>query len=98
MTPQNFLTHHHHDIGYESQTEVYETDVEYPTLKDLKDPTQKRVAPSTRLTLDLSDFSNNYSRSKYTVFALLGDFGGFNGAIVMLPAFLMSFYAPSSFQ
>lgn len=77
-------------MQYEVQTEVYPTDVMYPTLK--------KVAPSTSLTIDLSDITFNYARSKYTVFALLGDFGGFNGAIVMVPAFLMSFYAPSSFQ
>ncbi len=37
-------------------------------------------------------------RSKYTVFVLLGDVGGFNGAIMILPAYLMSFYSEKMYQ
>ena len=32
-------------------------------------------------------------RSAYTLFTLLGDFGGFQGAIIIFPSFLMSFYS-----
>ena len=37
-------------------------------------------------------------REAYTVFTLIGDVGGFNGAIIILPAFLMSFYSERMFQ
>ena len=37
-------------------------------------------------------------RSKYTFFILLGDLGGFNGAIMILPAYLMSMYTDSMFK
>ena len=37
-------------------------------------------------------------RTKYTFFTLLKDVGGFNGAIMIFPAFLMSFYSAKMYQ
>ena len=34
----------------------------------------------------------------YTLLTLIGDIGGFQGAIFMIPAFLMSFYTPKMFE
>ena len=34
-----------------------------------------------------------YERNVYTFFSLIGDIGGFNGAIVILPTFLMAIYS-----
>ena len=34
-----------------------------------------------------------YERSVYTFFTLIGDVGGFNSAIVILPTFIMSIYS-----
>ncbi len=34
----------------------------------------------------------------YTIFTLLGDIGGFNGAIMIFPAYLMSFYSSRMYQ
>ena len=37
-------------------------------------------------------------RVTYTVFTVLGDVGGFNGAIVIFPAFLMSYYSQQMYN
>ena len=36
-------------------------------------------------------------RNAYTLFTLLGDVGGFNGAIIIFPTYLMSWYASRMF-
>ena len=41
---------------------------------------------------------NEYSRTAYTFFILLGDVGGFNGAIIIFPAFVFSFYSASMYE
>lgn len=46
----------------------------------------------------MSERANTYERSAYTLLALLGDIGGFNGAIIILPTYLMSFYNPRMYQ
>ena len=46
----------------------------------------------------MSERANTYERSAYTLLALLGDIGGFNSAIIILPTFLMSFYNPRMYQ
>ena len=63
-------------------------------LKDIAYPGTTKALPSARIIIELSDTKNTYKREPYTFFALLGDFGGFNGAIIMFPALLMSFYTP----
>ena len=37
-------------------------------------------------------------RQTYTFFTLLGDLGGFNGAIIIFPSYLMSFYSERMFR
>ena len=54
--------------------------------------------PKASMTIMLSDTRYKYTRSKYTFFQLLGDFGGFNGAIIMLPTVLVSFYTQRMFN
>ena len=46
----------------------------------------------------LADTRYKYERAPYTFFVLLGDFGGFQGAIIMLPGYLMSLYTSRMFQ
>ena len=45
-----------------------------------------------RLILRLADKVRTSERESYTFMALLGDFGGFNDGIIILPAFLMTLY------
>ena len=65
-----------------------------PFKEDVVYPGSNKTLPTARLLIELSDTRNIYTREPYTAFALLGDFGGFNGAIIMFPALLMSFYTP----
>ena len=39
-----------------------------------------------------------YERRVYTFFKLIGDVGGFNGAIIILPTFLMAIYSERMYQ
>ena len=50
------------------------------------------------LTVNLDDKIIKMEREAYTLFTLIGDVGGFNGAIIILPAYLMSLYSERMFQ
>ena len=45
-----------------------------------------------QLILRLADKVRTSERESYIFMALLGDFGGFNDGIILLPAFLMTLY------
>ena len=46
--------------------------------------------PHIQILLELADIRYESERQVYTFFAMIGDIGGFNGAIIILPAFLMA--------
>ena len=46
----------------------------------------------------LSDLEKTYERQVYSFMALLGDFGGFNDGIALIPAILMSIYSQKMFK
>ena len=50
------------------------------------------------LELVISNQKYEYEREFYTLMTLVGDIGGFQGAVIMLPAFLMSLYTPKMFE
>ena len=50
-----------------------------------------------RIIINLDDRLINYEREAYTVFTLLGDLGGFNSAIIILPAYLLNIYSERMF-
>ena len=56
------------------------------------------VLPKTEFSFQLSHFRHTYTRQRYNFFMMLGDLGGFNGAIIAFPAFLMAFYTNKGFQ
>ena len=45
----------------------------------------------------LSNQKYTYTRQVYTVMTMIGDLGGFYGAIVIIPAFLMTIYSENMF-
>mmetsp|Transcript_35174 Transcript_35174/g.46334 ORF Transcript_35174/g.46334 Transcript_35174/m.46334 type:complete len:81 (-) Transcript_35174:923-1165(-) len=47
---------------------------------------------------ELSDKMYTYERQAYTMLALVGDVGGFNGALILLQGFVMSFYSSILFE
>ena len=46
--------------------------------------------PHFQVRLELADIKYEKERQVYTFFTMIGDIGGFNGAITILPAFLMA--------
>lgn len=46
----------------------------------------------------LSDVKKSHERRAYTLLILLGDIGGFNEAIKLLPSLFMGLYASNMFQ
>ena len=50
------------------------------------------------LELQLSDLKKTYEREVYSFMALLGDFGGFNDGVILIPAILLSLYAEKMFN
>ena len=46
----------------------------------------------------LSDKRHSLERTAYTFFQLLGDVGGFNGAIILFPSFIMSYLSECLFR
>lgn len=61
-------------------------------------PGSSFVVPKLMLALELAATQRFAERQAYTFFTLLGDVGGFNGAIIMLPAYMMSWYSAKMFQ
>ena len=45
----------------------------------------------------LSDIETVYEREVYSFMAALGDFGGFNDGIILIPAIIMSIYSQKMF-
>ena len=54
--------------------------------------------PILEMNITLSDQMMTAERSQYSFFTLLGDVGGFNGAIIIFPAYIMSFYSSRMYQ
>ena len=53
---------------------------------------------SLYIKFSLSENKHIYERDVYALFTLIGDVGGFNGAIVILPSFLMAIYSNRMYQ
>ena len=54
--------------------------------------------PKLELNFGLSTKKTTYEREAYTLFILLGDVGGFNGAIITLPVIIMSTYSARMYE
>ena len=50
------------------------------------------------ISMQLSENKYIYERSVYTFFTLIGDVGGFNGAIIILPTFVMAIYSKRMYK
>lgn len=46
----------------------------------------------------LSDTLYQSERQVYTLFTLIGDVGGFNAAVIILPAYLLSIYSDKMYK
>ena len=50
------------------------------------------------VTLELSEIKRTYERQAYTFMTLLGDIGGFNSVVYVLPALFMAQYGERMYQ
>ena len=55
------------------------------------------VLPETSIKFRLSENKTLYERKAYTFMILVGDIGGFYGAIIGLPAYFLSWYSSRMF-
>ena len=49
------------------------------------------------IVISLSDIKYFKERKSYTIFTLLGDLGGFNSAIIILPTFIMTRFSEAMY-
>ena len=56
------------------------------------------VIPDFKLIFTLSDSETILIRESYSLMMMVGDIGGFNGAIIIIPTFLMLFYSERMFK
>ena len=59
-------------------------------------PKDDKIKPNS-IKLQLADIERKSERQVYQIMALLGDFGGFNDGVLLLPALLMSLYNSKMF-
>lgn len=84
-----------------SVTDIVETQLPAPDKSAVRYPGSDDTLyslPQFTVNFKLGTTRNDYERSPYTFFTLLGDIGGFYEAIYIFPAFFMSFYSASMFQ
>ena len=82
-------------INDDARLGLFRTDIEPYKFVTL-DKSSQIISPSTNfinLLIRLSDNKYTSERKFYTVLTLIGDLGGFNGAIIILPAYIMSKYS-----
>ena len=74
---------------------VFLTLEEIKTFREIKSSTSK---PGLSFDVVLSNKLHASERQVYTFFTLIGDLGGFNDGITIIPAFLLSFYSSRMFN
>ena len=60
-------------------------------------PESWQFLPNASVRFQLSDIKRTSERSAYTFMILIGDIGGFNGAVFIFPAFFLSWYNQKMF-
>lgn len=64
----------------------------YLSIEKVKTDVTFHPVPQFSFNIAVSDTKHSSERQVYTVFALVSDIGGFNGAITILPAFFLAKY------
>ena len=67
---------------------------EYPDKNSSKDP---QLYPALDVIIQMGDNKSIYKRQAYTILSLLGDFGGFVDALVLLLGLFARFYGAKMF-
>ena len=66
-------------------------------LDSLKD-NEKKSDYAFRLNINMGQAKKEYERTVYTIFQLIGDFGGLNDGLMFLVGFFFNFYNSTLFQ
>ena len=65
---------------------------------DAEDSSGTVPLPKHSYSIHLSPYQLKMERTFYSFFTLLGDIGGFNGAIIIFPTFIMQFYSEHAYK
>ena len=91
--PYNFLTIASYEKDFNNQYTPQGGEYNAAAIDSENPISNVNYSPTATLELRLSDKKRAHERQAYTLFTMLGDLGGFNSAIILLPSYLMSFYS-----
>ena len=89
--PFNFMTLDDYTSTYLTMTGLGNENTTYPNSRT------GIVLPQTSIKFRLSENKTLYERKAYTFMILVGDIGGFTGAIIGLPAYFLNWYSSRMF-
>ena len=73
--------------------------ITFLTYELQKEAEKEKLGPfGVTVTVALSNLKYQYERNVYTFFSLIGDVGGFNGAIVILPTLVITIYSEKMYK
>ena len=81
---------------YEEQFVPFTTSLEGLGVRYNQD--SSLVLPKLDIEFVLSNKLHKFERTRYNLMMLVGDLGGFNSAVALIPSFLLSFYTPKMLQ
>ena len=87
-------------IGNDNWLGLFPTDpkeVEFLSIESI-DKRENVDGSFTDITINLSDKKWTHERQVYDLMMLVGDFGGFNAAITVIPALIMSYFSEIMFK
>ena len=61
--------------------------------EDEETQTQTLQLPNVEISIELSNVLHQTERKVYSIFTMIGDIGGFNGAIIILPSYILTSYS-----
>ena len=63
------------------------------SVGDQDEEEQALQLPNVKISVVLSNVLHQTERKVYSVFTMIGDIGGFNGAIIILPSYILASYS-----
>ena len=96
--PYNFLTIASYENNVDSQYSPQGGEYNAAAIDSENPNSSVNYSPVATLEFRLSDKMRTHERQAYTLFTMLGDLGGFNSAIILLPSYLMSFYSARMYE
>ena len=89
----NEFTNNDDSLGFLSSENDPYTFMSVDSLEKIGGDDYDDDLPHIEFRLELSNTLYESERQVYTVFTMIGDIGGFNGAIIILPSFLLAQYS-----